>query len=125
GEGGGEDGGGGGSVGDAAAFSFGASKNLGAYGEAGAVTTNSRSIAEAVRLLRDHGSSREHEHEELGINSRLDELQAAVLRVKLPRLEAWNARRREHAASYRRLLEGAGGGLPVVRGGAAPGVHLF
>jgi dTDP-4-amino-4,6-dideoxygalactose transaminase len=114
-----------GSVGDAAAFSFYMSKNLGAYGEAGAVTTNSRSIAEAVRLLRDHGSARKYEHEELGINSRLDELQAAILRVKLPRLEAWNAKRREHADSYRRLLEDAGVSLPVVRGGATHVYHLF
>ena len=86
---------GGGSIGDAAAFSFYASKNLGAYGDAGAITTNSPEIARRLRMLRDHGSSRKYEHEEMGVNSRLDEIQAAVLRIKLRtprRLERASAR---------------------------------
>jgi dTDP-4-amino-4,6-dideoxygalactose transaminase len=114
-----------GSVGDAAAFSFYMSKNLGGYGEAGAVTTGSRAVAEAVRLLRDHGSSRKYEHQEYGVNSRLDELQAAILRVKLRKLEEWNERRRAHAATYAWLLEGLDVGLPIVRPGASHVYHLY
>jgi dTDP-4-amino-4,6-dideoxygalactose transaminase len=114
-----------GSVGDAAAFSFYMSKNLGAYGEAGAVTTNSRAIAEAVRILRDHGSGRKYEHQELGVNSRLDELQAAILRVKLRQLDEWNAKRRAHAATYGQLLAGLPIGLPVTRPGATHVYHLY
>jgi dTDP-4-amino-4,6-dideoxygalactose transaminase len=114
-----------GSVGDAAAFSFYMSKNLGAYGEAGAVTTGSRAVAEAVRLLRDHGSAHKYEHQEFGINSRLDELQATILRIKLRRLEEWNERRRAHATSYRWLLEDLGLGLPTVRLGSTHVYHLY
>ncbi|MBI2322624.1 MAG: DegT/DnrJ/EryC1/StrS family aminotransferase, partial [Chloroflexi bacterium] len=94
-----------GGVGDAAAFSFYMSKNLGAYGESGAVTTNSRAVAEQVRVLRDHGSVHKYEHHEIGVNSRLDELQAAVLRIKLRYLDAWNERRRAHAQEYDQLLD--------------------
>jgi dTDP-4-amino-4,6-dideoxygalactose transaminase len=93
-----------GSVGDAAAFSFYMSKNLGAYGEAGAVTTRSPEIAERVRMLRNHGSARKYEHHQLGINSRLDELQAAMLRVKLRHVKGWNNMRRHHAGRYSALL---------------------
>ena len=114
-----------GSVGDAAAFSFYMSKNLGGYGEGGAVTTNSRAVADAVRLLRDHGSSIKYEHREVGINSRLDELQAAMLRVKLPRLDGWNALRRAHAEAYRELLQDEPLGLPYVRPGSEHVYHLF
>lgn len=93
-----------GSLGDAAAFSFYFSKNLGAYGEGGMVTTNDEDIARHVRMLRDHGSYRRYSHEEIGVNGRLDEIQAAILRVKLPHLKTWNESRREHAALYNQLL---------------------
>ena len=114
-----------GSVGDAAAFSFYVSKNLGAYGDAGAVTTNSRAIAEQVRRLRDHGSLHKYEHEEFGLNSRLDELQAAVLRVKLRYLEAWNAQRIAAAARYDEVLAELDVVLPRVRSGARHVFHLY
>ena len=97
-----------GSLGAAAAFSFYPTKNLSAYGEAGLVTTNDRTLAEHMRRLRNHGSSRRYYHEEVGWNSRLDAIQAAVLRVKLPYLEKWNALRRERAATYHELFTGAG-----------------
>lgn len=111
-----------GSIGDAAAFSFYMSKNLGAYGEAGGVTTNSRAVAEQVRLLRDHGSARKYEHEEIGINSRLDEIQAAILRIKLRYLDEWNEARRAHAAIYDELLDE----MEVTRPRVAPdGTHAY
>ena len=114
-----------GSIGDAAAFSFYMSKNLGAYGEAGMVTTNSRAIAESVRLLRNHGSPAKYEHTEVGMNSRLDELQAAILRIKLQHLDDWNEARRAHARRYGELLEGVNVTLPRVRAGATPVYHLY
>jgi dTDP-4-amino-4,6-dideoxygalactose transaminase len=89
-----------GSLGDAAAFSFYPTKNLGAYGDGGAVTTNDRGLAERVRSLRNYGSRVRYVNDEIGHNSRLDELQAAMLRVKLSHLEQWNARRREVAQAY-------------------------
>ena len=82
-----------GSLGDAAAFSFYPGKNLGAFGDGGAITTDDAAIAERLRLLRNYGSRVKYHHTEAGVNSRLDELQAAFLRVKLARLDAWNARR--------------------------------
>ena len=93
-----------GSIGTAAAFSFYPGKNLGACGEAGAVTTNNAEIAKRIRMIRDHGQSRKYQHQVEGYNGRLDALQAALLRVKLPSLEKWNAQRRELAANYNRLL---------------------
>jgi dTDP-4-amino-4,6-dideoxygalactose transaminase len=114
-----------GAIGDAAAFSFYMSKNLGAYGEGGAVTTNSDRVAERVRRLRDHGSTRKYEHVELGLNSRLDELQAAVLRVKLRHLAAWNARRRQHAQRYAAALAGLDVVLPTARPGHEHVFHLY
>jgi dTDP-4-amino-4,6-dideoxygalactose transaminase len=114
-----------GSIGDAAAFSFYPSKNLGAYGDGGAVTTNSRAIAECVQRLRDHGSVRKYEHQEMGWNSRLDELQAAALRVKLRYLDEWNARRRAHAATYAELLADLDLVLPATRAGASHVYHLY
>lgn len=97
-----------GSLGTAAAFSFYPTKNLSAYGDAGLVTTNEPDLATHMRRLRNHGSSRRYHHEELGWNSRLDSIQAAVLRVKLRHLEDWNARRREHAAAYDRMFAESG-----------------
>ncbi|HET6202000.1 MAG TPA: DegT/DnrJ/EryC1/StrS family aminotransferase [Planctomycetota bacterium] len=93
-----------GSIGDAGAFSFYPSKNLSAYGEGGFVATDDDRVAERVRLLRNHGQSARYEHALVGYNGRLDELQAAILRAKLPSLDAGNRRRREIAAAYRRLL---------------------
>jgi dTDP-4-amino-4,6-dideoxygalactose transaminase len=97
-----------GAVGDAGCFSFYPTKNLGAAGEAGLVTTNDDATAERLRRLRVHGGATEYHHDEVGFNSRLDTFQAAVLRVKLPHLDGWSDARRERAAVYTRLLEGAG-----------------
>jgi dTDP-4-amino-4,6-dideoxygalactose transaminase len=97
-----------GSLGAAAAFSFYPSKNLSAYGDAGLVTTNDPKFAAHMRRLRNHGSPRRYLHEEFGWNSRLDAIQAAVLRVKLPHIEKWNQQRRERAATYDRLLTQSG-----------------
>ena len=93
-----------GSLGHAAAFSFYPGKNLGACGEAGAVTTNDSKIALRVRMLRDHGQSQKYYHDEEGYNARLDSIQAAILACKLAHLPAWNAKRREAAEGYRKLL---------------------
>jgi dTDP-4-amino-4,6-dideoxygalactose transaminase len=114
-----------GSLGDAAAFSFYPSKNLGAYGDGGAVTTNSRAVAEHVRLLRDHGSSKKYEHQEFGWNSRLDEMQAAVLRAKLGLLDFWNEQRRRHATRYDELLADLSIRTPKVREGTRHVYHLY
>jgi dTDP-4-amino-4,6-dideoxygalactose transaminase len=114
-----------GSLGDAAAFSFYPSKNLGAYGDAGAVTTNSRAIAECVQRLRDHGSIRKYEHQEMAWNSRLDEIQAATLRIKLRYLDEWNARRQAHAQTYADLLGDLDLVLPTTRAGASHVYHLY
>lgn len=97
-----------GSLGIAAAFSFYPSKNLSAYGEAGLVTTRDPELAEHMRRLRNHGSRQRYHHEEFGWNCRMDGIQAAILRVKLPHIEAWNQQRRERAAAYHRLLAEAG-----------------
>jgi dTDP-4-amino-4,6-dideoxygalactose transaminase len=95
-----------GSLGMAGCFSFYPGKNLGAFGEAGAVTTRDAALAERIRVLRDHGQTRKYQHSELGWNCRMDGIQAAVLQVKLRHLERCNARRREHAACYARALAG-------------------
>ena len=97
-----------GSMGIAAAFSFYPTKNLSAYGDAGMVTTNSEQAAGHMRRLRNHGSPRRYLHEEFGWNSRLDAIQAAILRVKLKYLEAWNQARRDRAATYDRLFAETG-----------------
>lgn len=89
-----------GTLGHAAATSFYPGKNLGAYGDAGAILTGSDALAERTRLIRDHGSPRKYRHDVLGVNSRMDTLQAVVLSAKLRRLAAWNAARREAAARY-------------------------
>jgi dTDP-4-amino-4,6-dideoxygalactose transaminase len=93
-----------GSMGRAAAFSFYPGKNLGACGEAGAVTTNDETISERIRMLRDHGQGQKYYHELEGYNGRLDAIQAGLLRVKLRHLEEWNRKRREVAACYHQLF---------------------
>lgn len=102
-----------GKLGDAAAFSFYPGKNLGALGDGGAVTTDDDALADRLRGLRNYGSPRKYHHPEIGFNSRLDELQAAFLRIKLPHLEKWNARRDEIAAQYTSALAGLPVGLPL------------
>ncbi|HEY8489596.1 MAG TPA: DegT/DnrJ/EryC1/StrS family aminotransferase [Dehalococcoidia bacterium] len=89
-----------GSLGDAAAFSFYYSKNLGAYGEGGMAVTNDRALAIRMQMLRNHGSKAKNQHALLGYNARLDEIQAAILRVKLPHLDRWNTLRRNWARHY-------------------------
>jgi dTDP-4-amino-4,6-dideoxygalactose transaminase len=101
-----------GALADAAAFSFYPSKNLGAYGDAGAVTTNDAALADKVRMLRHGGQRATYRHELVGVNSRLDEIQAAILRAKLPHLDTWNRRRRSLAARYGNCLP-AGGELAL------------
>lgn len=97
-----------GSLGHMACFSFYPTKNLGAYGDAGLLTTNDDKLAERVRILRNHGEKEKYVHYEVGINSRLDSLQAAVLNAKLPHLAAWNRRRREIADFYDNAFREAG-----------------
>jgi dTDP-4-amino-4,6-dideoxygalactose transaminase len=93
-----------GSLGDVGCFSFYPSKNLGAYGEAGICVTNDPQIARRLRMLRDHGSEDKYHHSVMGVNARLDEIQAAILRVKLKRLDEWNEARRKNASLYNELL---------------------
>jgi dTDP-4-amino-4,6-dideoxygalactose transaminase len=101
-----------GSLGDLACFSFYFSKNLGAYGEGGAVTTNNPELADRVRVYRDHGSRVRYEHEVVGRNARMDEVQAAILNVKLPHLADWNERRRANAAKLSTALANTSVVLP-------------
>jgi dTDP-4-amino-4,6-dideoxygalactose transaminase len=114
-----------GSLGDAAAFSFYPAKNLGAFGDGGAIVTGDADLADSVRMLRDYGQSAKHMHDVKGFNRRLDTMQAAVLRVKLRRLDSWNELRRTRAALYSNLLSDA----PVVTPSASKGIehvwHLY
>lgn len=115
-----------GSLGDAAGFSFYPGKNLGACGDGGAVTTNDPELARRVKVLRNYGSHVKYHNESLGFNSRLDELQAALLRVKLAKLDDWNERRRKLARRYLEKLAGVPGlVLPTVPKWADPVWHLF
>ncbi len=114
-----------GGVGDAAGFSFYPGKNLGALGDAGAVTTNDPDIADRIGVLRNYGSRVRYVNEAQGYNSRLDPIQAAVLRVKLKVLDAWNVRRNKIAASYTAALEGTGLVLPSVPPWAESVWHLY
>ncbi len=94
-----------GSLGDMGCFSFFPTKNLGCFGDGGMITTNSNYLADKLKVLRNHGSQTRYYHDEIGLNSRLDEIQAAILRVKLPYLDGWNKKRREVANYYNQLLQ--------------------
>ncbi len=112
-----------GSIGHAGCFSFYPGKNLGAWGEAGAVTTNDRALAEKMMMFRDHGQETKYNHAIIGWNARMDGIQAAVLRIKLRRLDAANAARRAHAARYLEALSGVEG--LVVEPAADYGQHVY
>ena len=114
-----------GSFGDIACFSLYCSKNLGAYGEAGICVTNDSDLAASLRLLRDHGSRVRYQHEVLGANARIDEMQAAILRVKLTHLDRWNEARRAHAHVYTEQLSGVVEALPVVRPGSTHVYYVY
>jgi len=114
-----------GGIGDLGCFSFYPTKNLGAYGDAGLVTTNDPGIDDRLRKLRQHGQGAKYVHEALGWSSRLDEIQAAVLRVKLRHLDRWTARRRALADRYRALLAGLPLRLPQDHADAYAVYHLF
>lgn len=116
-----------GAMGRAAAFSFYPGKNLGACGEAGAITTNDDQVARTCRMLRDHGQSKKYYHDIEGYNGRLDSIQAGVLQVKLPYLAAWNDQRRERARRYDELFDGGHASLvtPHVPAWSRPVYHLY
>jgi len=110
-----------GALGDMGAFSFFPTKNLGAYGDGGLITTNDDDLAELSRMLRVHGAKKKYHNEMLGYNSRLDALQAAILRVKLAYIDTWNQQRRQVAKTYSQMLEGTDGVItPTVTDG-----HVF
>ena len=94
-------------MGDVASFSFYPGKNLGAYGDAGCIVSNDRELVERVKLIANHGSATKYTHEMEGVNSRLDALQAAILRIKLRHLDSWNTKRRSHAAFYMDAFRGS------------------
>jgi dTDP-4-amino-4,6-dideoxygalactose transaminase len=114
-----------GSIGHASTFSFFPTKNLGAYGDAGMIVTNDEDLASQLRMLRFHGSKTKYYHDEIGYNSRLDELQAAILRVKLRYLDVWNESRREKAKGYDQLLADAAVKIPGRDPQALPIYHLY
>jgi dTDP-4-amino-4,6-dideoxygalactose transaminase len=114
-----------GSMGDAACFSFYPGKNLGAFGDAGAVVSNDEELIERVRMFANHGRLEKYTHKMEGVNSRLDGLQAAILRVKLCHLDDWNESRRRHADFYFEALTGGDLQMPVVHEHAEPVWHLF
>jgi dTDP-4-amino-4,6-dideoxygalactose transaminase len=112
-----------GAIGDVGAFSFFPSKNLAACGDGGLITTDDDRVAELARMLRAHGAKKKYHNETIGYNSRLDELQAAILRVKLPHLDGWNVGRRRAAAYYDELLGDLPGIVPPSE--VAPGKHVY
>jgi dTDP-4-amino-4,6-dideoxygalactose transaminase len=114
-----------GSMGAFAAFSFYPSKNLGAYGDAGALTTNDAALAEQVRMMRNYGQRAKYDHVYLAWNRRLDSMQAAVLRVKLRHLDRWNESRRNLASMYGELLASSGATLPHSSPGLEHVYHLY
>lgn len=114
-----------GSIGDAATFSFYPGKNLGAFGDAGAVVSQDEALIEQIRMLANHGRLEKYTHKMEGVNSRLDGLQAAILRVKLRYLDEWNEKRRQIADAYREQLTNPAIILPTVHENAEPVWHLF
>lgn len=114
-----------GNIGDLACFSFYPGKNLGAYGDAGAVTGNDESLLARVRKLRDHGRTSKYEHDEIGFGERLDGLQAAILAAKLPHLESWTEARRGHARLYNELLADSGSMTPFESPNVRHVYHLY
>jgi dTDP-4-amino-4,6-dideoxygalactose transaminase len=115
-----------GSWGVATCFSFYPGKNLGAYGEGGAVITNNSELVETMRVLRDHGSVMKYQHQVSGHNYRMEALQGAILNVKMRYIDGWNAKRTDHASTYRTLLDGCDGVvLPEVQPTAKPVWHLY
>jgi dTDP-4-amino-4,6-dideoxygalactose transaminase len=115
-----------GSLGDAGCFSFYPGKNLGAFGEAGAVVTNSAALDEKIRVLRDHGQSRKYHHTMVGWNCRMDGIQAAVLRIKLQKLDRGNSLRRSHAERYGKAFAGADDiGTPSEAAYASHVFHIY
>jgi len=114
-----------GSFGDAAAFSFYPGKNLGAYGDGGAVVTSNDDLAREIRAMRNYGSTVKYHHDVVGVNSRLDSIQAAVLNVKLPYLDLWNQLRRASAALYQQWLWDLPITLPLTPSDAEHVFHLF
>ncbi|MDX6305577.1 MAG: hypothetical protein QOI77_2546 [Blastocatellia bacterium] len=114
-----------GSIGDAACFSFYPGKNLGAFGDGGAVVSQDEDLIERIRMLANHGRLEKYTHKMEGVNSRLDGLQAAILRVKLRHLDEWNQSRRRHADFYFETLSGSELRMPVVDENAQPVWHLF
>ena len=111
-----------GSFGDIGCFSLYYSKNLGAFAEAGICTTNDAALADRMRMFRDHGSREKYQHEVMGVNARLDELQAAVLNIKMPYIEQWNATRQAHAKAYNEQLRDFVEAVPVVK---PWGTHVY
>jgi len=114
-----------GSFGDFAAFSFYPGKNLGAYGDGGILVTNKKSLAEKVAMMRNYGQKKKYDHRFLAWNRRLDNLQAAVLRVKLKYLDEWNKKRRKKAGLYSKYLKGLPVELPQISVGVSHVFHLF
>ncbi|PCJ65838.1 MAG: erythromycin biosynthesis sensory transduction protein eryC1 [Candidatus Hydrogenedentota bacterium] len=114
-----------GTFGHTAAFSFYPSKNLGAYGDGGAVVTSDQAVADKVTSLRNYGQTERYYHDDPGVNSRLDEIQAAILRTKLPYLKKWNERRRELASRYTEGLKNTPLTIPVEEPGAESSWHLY
>lgn len=114
-----------GTHGDVVAWSFYPGKNLGAFGDAGGVTTNNPDLAESIRTLRNYGSSRKYYHEVVGFNSRLDPIQASILSVKLRHLDVWNGRRKRIAEAYREILKDSPLTIPEVATWADPVWHLY
>lgn len=114
-----------GAIGDVACFSFYPTKNLGGPGDGGMVSTNDAALADTLRLLRAHGTSSAYMHEVVGTNSRLDEIQATVLRLKLPSLDAWNDRRRANACAYREAAEATGLRVPEEPSVGSHAYHHF
>jgi len=114
-----------GALGDIGCFSLYYSKNLGAYGEAGICVTNNAEYATAMRTFRDHGSRVRYQHEIIGTNARMDEIQAAILRVKLPLLDGWNERRRQHAATYTEALRDVALATPAAQSWAGHVYYVY